>query len=194
MTRRQISVAASLLLGIAAQGCSYLGSARDFDPEKLQKETGWLAVPNISPRLQASREDCGIAALEMVLARYDKTVPRELVEKACPIEPGSGSRAGEMRDFVKSFGLEAYLIHGELSDFSRELSRGHPVIIGLVKRYASGAYTHYEVAVAIHPDRRQIVTLDPANGWRTNSLDGFLEEWEAAARLTLVVFPREQSP
>jgi len=194
MTRARFALVASLLLGIAAQGCSYLGSARDFDPRELRKEPGWVAVETVEPQRQGSREDCGIAALEMILAYYEKPVPADEVAKACPIEPGSGSRAGEMRDFAKSQGLQAFLIHGEVSDFSRELSLGHPVIVGLVKRYATGAYTHYEVVVALHPDRKRIVTLDPANGWRSNSIEGFLEEWEAAARLTLVVFPQGGSP
>jgi hypothetical protein len=32
-----------------------------------------------------------------------------------------------------------------------------------------------------------VVTLDPAEGWRQNSLDGFLKEWKPSGRLALVV-------
>jgi hypothetical protein len=111
----------AILSGLAVQGCSYLGSARDFNPAVLRKESGWVAVNNIAPRRQASREDRGIAASEMVLA-------------------------------------------------------------------------HYEVAVAVHAEQQRIVTLDPANGWRSNSIARFLEEWKAAARLTLLVFPADGGP
>src|SRR6185295_6387960 len=85
---------AALLVGVAAQGCSYLGSARDFDPEDLRTQPGWIAVSKVSPKRQAGREECGIAAMEMVLAHYDRAVPPGEVEKACPVQPGAGSRAG----------------------------------------------------------------------------------------------------
>ena len=191
MVNARASLGLVLALGVAAQGCSYLGSAEAFDPEALSTEPGWVAVSRVELTRQETREDCGIAALGMVLRHYDRDVPPEKLAKACPVEPGAGSRAGQMRDFARSKGLEAFLFHGDLSDFTTELARGHPVIVGLVKRYASGAVTHYEVAVAIHPERRRIVTLDPANGWRSNSYEGFLEEWDPAGRLTLVVFPPE---
>lgn len=192
MVNTRGSLGLALALAVAAQGCSYLGSARDFDPGALKAEPGWIAVDGMELTRQESREDCGIAALGMVLRRYGRNVPAEDLAKACPVEPGAGSRAGQMRDFARSQGLEAYLFHGDLADFTTELRRGHPVIVGLVKRYASGAVTHYEVAVAIHPERRRLVTLDPANGWRSNSYEGFLEEWDPAKRLTLVVFPPER--
>ncbi|MBV8880727.1 MAG: C39 family peptidase [Planctomycetaceae bacterium] len=194
MSYRRLGPVVILLVGIAAQGCAYRGTARDFDPAELKTETGWVSVPHVSPQRQDAREDCGIAALGMVLRHYDREVPPAQIEKACPIEPGAGSRAGDMRDFAKRHGLDAYLIHGELSDFSKELSRGHPVIVGLVKQYSSGPLTHYEVVVALHPDRKEIVTLDPANGWRSNTLEGFQQEWDAAARLALVIFPPGESP
>lgn len=189
MSSTRIGLVAVLLLGIAAQGCSYSGSARSFDPESLKTEPGWVKVDRVEPTRQETREDCGIAAMAMVLRYHDRDVPPEKLAKACPVQPGAGSQAGQMRDFAKSQGLQAFLFHGELPDFNTELSRGHPIIVGLVKQYSSGAVTHYEVVVAVHPERRRIVTLDPAHGWRENTFDGFLQEWQPAARLMLVVFP-----
>lgn len=187
-------MAAAVLLGLAAQGCSYLGSAEDVDPATLRTEPGWVAVRGVELTRQETREDCGIASLSMVLRHYDAEVPAEKIAKACPVQPGSGSRAGDMRDFAKSRRLEAFLFHGELRDLQSEISRNHPVIVGLVKHYSTGDVTHYEVAVAVHPDRQRIVTLDPANGWRSNSFDGFQREWDAAARLTLVIYPPGEPP
>jgi hypothetical protein len=43
--------------------------------------------------------------------------------------------------------------------------------------------------VAIHPGLRKVVTLDPAAGWRENSYEGFVAEWQPAKRTTLVVLP-----
>jgi len=180
-----------LALVLAAQGCSTPGSGRAFDPESLDTESGWIAVKGMELTRQETREESGIAALGMLLRHHGRAVLPEKIAQACPIEPGGGSRAGRMRDLARSQGLEAFLFHGDLSDFSTELARGHPVLVGLVKHSASDAATRYEVAVAIHPERRQIVTLDSASGWRSNSYESFLREWNPAGRLTLVVFPPE---
>lgn len=178
-----------LLLAVAAQGCSYLGSARDFDPDDLREEPGWVSVGRMELQRQETREDCGIAAMGMVLRHYGRPVAPAEIERACPVEGNSGSRAGDMRDLARKHGLQAYLIRGEFCDLEREVARKHPLIVGLVKQYSSGAVTHYEVVVAIHPERGRIVTLDPANGWRCNTRDGSLGEWEPAQRLLLVVLP-----
>jgi hypothetical protein len=34
------------------------------------------------------------------------------------------------------------------------------------------------------------VTLDPVHGWRQNTWDGFLKEWQPAGCLTLVAFAK----
>jgi hypothetical protein len=60
--------------------------------------------------------------------------------------------------------------------------------VGLVKSHTGGTVTHYELVVGIHPDRKTVVTLDPARGWRENSFEGFTAEWEPAARLMIVIF------
>jgi hypothetical protein len=46
------------------------------------------------------------------------------------------------------------------------------------------------VVVGVSRRQRRILTLDPANGLRVNSREGFTAEWIAAGRLTLIVFPR----
>jgi hypothetical protein len=78
------------------------------------------------------------------------------------------------------------MIHGSWADLRRELLMGRPVIVGLVKSTAGGPVTHYELVVALHPRERRVVTLDPAHGWRQNTVDGFLTEWEATTGLLLV--------
>lgn len=173
---------------LVAVGCAYRGTARSFDPEELRRDPGWIAVTGVPLRLQEGEEDCGVATIEMMLAFWGKNVLREQILTACPPEPGRGIRAGDLREFVRGFGLRAYLLHGEWKDFENELAVGHPVLVGLVKPYVTGPLSHYEVVVAVHPATGDVVTLDPAHGWRRNSLEGFRQEWEPAGRLTLVVF------
>ena len=49
--------------------------------------------------------------------------------------------------------------------------------------------THYEVVVAYHPERREVVTLDPAEGWRVSPLKGFELEWAASEHTAIVALP-----
>jgi hypothetical protein len=75
------------------------------------------------------------------------------------------------------------------------LSKHRPVLVGLVKPYVNSLARHYEVVVALHPERQLVVTLDPAHGWRSNTYEGFFAEWDPSKRLTLVAFtPAGKSP
>ena len=186
--KRALGMSAVVPLFIVV-GCSgYLGSARDFNPAELDRESGWIAVRTVPPIRQQAEEDCGVAAIAMVMAYWKHPVSRQEILEACPVKPGEGIRAADLRDFAKRFGLVAHLIHGEWPDFQIELTQDHPVLVGLIKPYASGNVSHYEVVVGIRPDSQEVVTLDPAQGWRINTAEGFLREWTPAGRLTLVVF------
>jgi hypothetical protein len=44
------------------------------------------------------------------------------------------------------------------------------------------------VVVGYHRASRRILTLDPARGFRENSMQGFLAEWAPTGRVTLVTF------
>src|SRR6266702_6572731 len=54
----------------------------------------------------------------------------------------------------------------------------------------SRRWPHYEVVVGINRDKRLILTLDPANGPRVNSREGFTAEWTAAGQVTMIVMPK----
>ena len=124
----------------------------------------------------------------MIVAYWTGAEP---VEVRTAVGPPSrdGIKAGRLRDFARGRGLAAYLVHGEVADLEHEVRQGRPVLVGLAKPTGRKGYvlTHYEVVVGYHPARRVVVTLDPALGWRQNSLDGFLAEWKPAGRLALVV-------
>jgi ABC-type bacteriocin/lantibiotic exporter with double-glycine peptidase domain len=174
-----------------SMGCSYLGTARAFDPGEMETSAGWVRVPNVPLQLQNSESDCGLAALSMIFHYWglqDWTPDR--IEQSCPVIPDRGVRARDLRACARQAGLECYLVHGSWKDLDQELRRGHPMIVGLVKAYASGPVTHYEVVVGYHSQKRLLITLDPAHGWRQNTVDGFLDEWEATTTLLLVFVGR----
>jgi ABC-type bacteriocin/lantibiotic exporter with double-glycine peptidase domain len=178
---------AALALLILA-GCStYLGGSRPIDPTELSSP-GWIAAPDVAYIAQREDLDCGAAALAMVLAHWKVVEGIDDVRAACPPDPERGIEAGTLRDFAKKMGLQAFLFEGDVEVFEKELARGRPVLVGMLKRTMTGLVTHFEVVVGVHPGRKLVATLDPALGARLHDESGFEEEWDLAKRLTLVVF------
>ena len=183
---------------VLVSGC-YLGSARTATPADLapRQDDGWNKVDGVPPVRQIAREDCGAAALAMVLGYWGLPVTRADISAAAQppaSEPERGIKAAALRDFARRRGLEAFLIQGELADLDRELGRHRPVLVGVMKRTSRRVYPHYEVVIGISRGQQRILTLDPAHGLRINSREGFAAEWTAAGRLTLIVFPRAAPP
>ena len=176
-----------MLLGCLSLGGCYVGSARSATPADLSADEGWERIEGVPEVRQVAREDCGAASLAMVLGYWGRVVPR----RELAVVPGSeqGFRAATLRDFARRQGLQAFLIPGQLDDLERELQRGHPVLVGLVKRYGQRAYPHYEVVVGMSRRTQRILALDPASGLRVDSREGFAAEWAAAGQVALVVYP-----
>jgi len=192
VVRRAGSVLGALALAILASGCGYLGSARSMDTAKFDTEPGWVAVRGVEFQKQKSDNDCGAASVAMVLSHWGLPSKPEDILAECPATK-EGIKAGPLRDLIKNRGLKGYLIHGTLEDLKTELSLQRPVIVGLIKPYVNGGYSHYEVVVGINPELKTVATLDPAGGPRQNTFQGFLQEWEPAGTLTIVVIGSEAS-
>jgi ABC-type bacteriocin/lantibiotic exporter with double-glycine peptidase domain len=179
---------AALALALST-GC-YRGSARTISPAAIHADGGWLLVRGVPFLPQTGDEDCGAAALAMVLRYWNVATSPAEVAGAHPQSRGRGLRAGELRDFARGRGVDAFVVHGEPGDLRHELERGRPLIVGLAKPYTGRTLAHYEVLIGLHRDGRRVLTLDPAQGWRENTLEGFAAEWGAARQLLLVVFRR----
>jgi ABC-type bacteriocin/lantibiotic exporter with double-glycine peptidase domain len=173
------------LLGCA--GCaSYLGSARDFSPSTLDSEAGWIAVRSVPWFEQRGKHDCGAAAIAMVVSHWTGAAAEHVAAALRPAS-NSGIQAQRLRTVAQAHGLAAFLVHGRLDDLAHELDQGRPVLVGLAKPHRDGLLPHYEVVVAFHRQKQLVVTLDPAAGWRQNTVDGFVAEWKPAGFLALVV-------
>ena len=177
------------LLGcLLASGC-YLGTARSVAPGALTSDEGWELVEGVPEVRQATREDCGAAAIGMVLAYWGRALAPDDVRTAIPVVPERGIKASALRELARGQGLQAFLIEGRPSDLDRELGRHRPILVGVMKRYRQRVYPHYEVVVGINRREQRILTLDPAHGLRVNSSEGFAAEWAAAGHLALIVYP-----
>jgi ABC-type bacteriocin/lantibiotic exporter with double-glycine peptidase domain len=175
-------------------GC-YTGSAHDASPELVTSDPDWHFVVGVPFIPQHSDDDCGAAALAMVLAYERAPLTRDqILAEATP--DGGGITAGALRDVARRHGHEAFVISGLWSDLETQIDRGRPVVVGLLKPIFGGrARGHYEVVVGINRKRRLILSLDPAaGGLRENSAEGFAREWAPARELALVVLPRVTAP
>ncbi len=183
LERSRLALTAAALL---TAGCSYLGSARDFDPAEFSRDPRWLRCPSVHLILQRDEKDCGAAAAAMVLAHWNRPTSREEVLAIRPPAPGLGMTAGDLMACFESKGLKAFIGKGTLELLETQIRKRRPAIVGLCKPHLDDLYKHFEVVVAVHPVEKRVVTLDPARGWRENDLDGFFAEWEPAGRLLLV--------
>jgi hypothetical protein len=191
MTQMQLKIAFVLAccLASACASAGYTGAARDLAPRAIQQEPGWIAVDHVPLMRQHGHYDCGPTALAMVLSYWYPAVPAQRWSLA---ESDRRLSAGELRDEARARGLAAFVVEGTLEDIAYELQRKRPVIVGTVKPIGGNkGVAHYEVVVGIHPATKRIATLDPAAGWRQNTLPEFLKEWGPSGRLLLVVLPKE---
>jgi ABC-type bacteriocin/lantibiotic exporter with double-glycine peptidase domain len=182
----------ALVVCLLAGGCSSL--SRNLTGAEAARADGWTRVENVVEVRQSSRDGCGAAALAMVLGHWGRQVTQDEIRAASPPAEGHGMPADSLRDFARRQGLQAFLVEGQTDDLDREVGRDRPVLVGVVKRKGRRAYSHYEVVVGVNRERQRILTLDPARGPRETSLKRFTEEWIAAGRLTLVVFPPKPAP
>jgi ABC-type bacteriocin/lantibiotic exporter with double-glycine peptidase domain len=176
---------------ILLAGC-YTGSARTVSARRMAAvaaEPGWLLVRDVPFIQQRNDRDCGAAALAMVLTYWNVPTTPEEISGRFP-DDGDGLRAGHLRDLARAKGLDAFLISGQLADLANELERGRPVLVGVAKPYRTKNLAHYEVVVGFHRDKRLVLTLDPAIGWRENTLEGFAREWVPTNQVTVVAFRR----
>jgi ABC-type bacteriocin/lantibiotic exporter with double-glycine peptidase domain len=179
-----------LLWSGGSLGCaSYQGSAVTVDHTLPAQKPGWIWVSGVPETLQRDDKDCGAASVSAVLAYWGHPVLPEQIRRAVGVGPGDGLRAGELTTFARHVGFDAYVFKGEVNDLRAELSNGHPLIVGVAKRYGRDLLSHYEVVVGYHPAAELVLTLDPARGWRQNSLSGFMAEWDPTGRIVVVLFP-----
>lgn len=163
---------------------------KPFEPNRLAREPGWTAAPNV-PVLRQTRElDCGPVATAMLLEFWGKSAAPDALRAEAGVKPDRGLPAGTIRDLIAARGLAAFLVEGDLGDLQRELAAGRPVLVGLGKPFTRDkALGHYEIVAAMNPTLAEVVTVDPGAGWREYPVDVFRAQWELAKRLTLIVAP-----
>jgi ABC-type bacteriocin/lantibiotic exporter with double-glycine peptidase domain len=136
-----------------------------------------LDVPYIR---QASRADCGMAALASVMSYYHGPVPshRDLLDRYPPASP-EGYSLGELRDIARAHGLEAFVVPGDEAFLRSQVGRGRPLIVPL--------HDHYVVVVGLDDGRNKVLAMDPARGPVQLELNDFAAGWEQMHHAVLLV-------
>jgi len=185
-----------LALASISACASYKGASHEVSAATLAAQPGWVRIEHVDLVRQRGIKDCGSAALATVLGYLHPGGPaslrREAIDTALREAPGRGLAASQLRDYARGQGFDSFVIKGAVRDLEHEVEAGRPVIVGVLKPLSSGeALAHYEVFVGFNSRREEVITLDPARGLRRFELDGFLEEWEDAGQVAIVVMPKE---
>lgn len=176
-----------LALALVSQGCLYQGAAQSTD-EPAFAEASMDRVPGFPLVLQVGQQDCGAAALSATLQHWGTAIDVAEVRRIAGNEDAP-LRADTLREIARGKGYDAFLVRGSVEDLREEVRAGRPVIVGMLKPYVGEQwFAHYEVVTAIGAS--EIITMDPANGWRRYPLGGFEEEWKRANHLAMIVAPR----
>jgi ABC-type bacteriocin/lantibiotic exporter with double-glycine peptidase domain len=183
-----VACAVCTWLGACAQ---YTGTGRALAPSVWESERGWLSIAHVPVLRQRSEHDCGPTALAMVLAYWRQ---RPDARAVLDLYDHKRYSAAELRDRARALGFSAFVIAGTFEDIVHELEQKRPVIVGMAKPTVGGVVAHYEVVVGLHAATQRIATLDPALGWRQNSVAGFLHEWVPAGQLLLIVLGPATGP
>jgi ABC-type bacteriocin/lantibiotic exporter with double-glycine peptidase domain len=179
-----------LLTSAVTVAACHAGRGRVVSPADVAVSDGWNLVSGVPFVEQRSDRDCGAAAMAMVLRYWGVQTGADSVMIAGRSSDERGLKASELRELLRARGLDAFLVKGEPADLRAEVERRRPLIVGLARRMGRETIAHYEVVIGFHPERRRILTLDPAAGWRESSFDDFAAEWAGARQLALVVFRR----
>ena len=191
MTSPRCRLFSGVLLAACAStaGC-YTGSARGISPERVAADPDWEVVRGVSFVPQHRDDDCGAAALAMMLSYHRLPTTQAEILAEAPSREG-GMTAGELRDIARRRGFVSFVIVGDWSDLEGQIQDHRPVLVGLVKPHWGGrARARFEVVVGINRARRRVLTVDPARGLREDSIEGFAREWTPAGRLIVVMMPR----
>ncbi len=154
---------AAALLG----GC--FRTARPFGPTTFDREPGWVSVAGVPMMRQEGVRNCGAAVAAMLLGHWGMPATQADVRAASAVSPDRGLRAEFLRSYLHDRGLRAFLFEGNFGDIERELERGRPVLVGVLKAISKDVYAHYQLVVGVNRAQEQIVVMDPADGWSVRS-------------------------
>jgi ABC-type bacteriocin/lantibiotic exporter with double-glycine peptidase domain len=170
-------------------GCGH--ASRGPSPADVRTSKDWVVAPHVELIPQRGENDCGPAALDIMLTRWGARTSAVRIgqEQVAGVPDQGGVTAGELRNEARQLGFESFVFRGGFDDLSLELGGGRPVLVGLVREDRGKRSAHFVVVVGHDRGQAQWLVADPAEGWQVMPVDELRRQWSAADWVTLVLFP-----
>ncbi len=149
----------------------------------------------MAPRMQfvaqKSEADCGWAVLDAVKRRWVlEGISLSGNSRESPPQSGTSSlTAGQLKRLLEDAGLRAFVVAGTFEDLQIELRAGRPVVVGTYRVKNDVALGHYQVVAGVARSGDQLLLMDPARGWHTQSFEAFDKLWSLSKRVAIVAMP-----
>src|SRR5919108_5190874 len=114
-----------------------------------------LEVPYVAQR----KDTCGAAALAMVLAYWDATVPHDEIARALLQPELHGIPGSRLEGFARERGLTAIAYKGDMTQLKEFVGKGRPLIVA----WDMGRGRYHDVVV-VGFDGDDVLVNDPARG------------------------------
>ena len=175
-----------VLLAITSPGCVTL----PVSPDNLARLSAKTPPLNVPLKVQESQDYCGIAAVEMVAAYYQKPVSDagyQRLRSRVPIT--DGTTGADMQTAFKDAGYFVALFTGALDESSAGLLHHLDAHRPLIVMLGAGSARHYLVVTGYDQAQGVLFVNDPAGYKLAIKYDYFMQHWSASNRFTLLAVP-----
>ncbi len=154
-----MTVRLAILLGLLLEcGCA------TFQPHDWRADEAGLHVVRGVPFVaQQSRDDCGAAALSVLLAHRGKELPVASIAREVDIPTLGGSLLPDLENFARGRGFETRSGRGDLALLRRQIDAGRPVLIPVQLGFWLFSQPHYLVVFG-YTDRGFLVHAGTREG------------------------------
>lgn len=140
--------------------------------------------------IQDELYECGLISISALCGYYGLTIPEPqrlaLVKTAADEKGLSGA---QMRDALKSVGLEVFVFRGTLDHSETGLQHHIDARRPLIVMTSQGDMNHYSLLIGYDPQYQNLVLLDPRRGRVVLPEATFDGLWANAQRFTLLAVP-----
>lgn len=188
MSRRLQRFRACARLGLVLAGLLTSGCATtSFDAVRAHAARGDGALLASVPFIPQATQQCGPAALAMVLRYWGAEVDVEELGRALVLPSAGGALTLELEFQARRRGFRARAVRGTLDVARRELRQGRPLIVFQDLGAGVISVPHFAVLVGFD-DRAEVVVLHSGTtAFHILSYDAFRRTWEAQRGWTLLV-------
>lgn len=175
-----VSLASLLIVAFSCASCAHL--------QALSGYTAGSGLDVLALR-QPRGKMCAPTCLSAVAKHWGLSWDAEQIAADLGPMPKGGYTLGQLRDWARGNGFQAYLVEGTLEKLGQHTLKGRPIIVAYKVRHRR----NHSVVVREVSDGEGISAMDPAKG-RTVQMTRpwFLARWRAIGSPMLIIAPAER--